>query len=314
MSSIYKFCSSSETLLQSCIDKAAPINANNKWVQKFGLKRQNTEETNAIVVETNPQRLQGDDISTMDVNMETEVEDLSVKVDGDFFELLESDPISNFENMVLECVNNQKLLIDVSEKLSINTIEKITNHIFANNNVNYDFLQCFYQSFLPVYLKRDYTWFSLDLLVKSHIKDLKQFDKLIVLLIRSSDVPKKLLEDFFQTLNEECKKTFFLKIIEIDLSLKEFQHNLLLIHTAYKDVETDSKIQNFIYKNIIQYGPNCSTDKTFGRLLLAFIQFQNKIGIIKDYEKVERIVENHCTPFKRPCLNCLRENLDKYGN
>lgn len=314
MSNIYKLSSSSEALLQSCIEKAGPPDRNNKWVRNFGLQRQNTEEINSIVVENNAQNHQGDGISTMDVEMETEAEDLNAKVDDDFFELLESDPISNFNNMVLECLKNEKLLIEISEKLSVNAMEKICTHIFANNDIEVDFLRSFYQCFLPVYLKRDYSWFSLDLLVKSHNKNPKEFDNLIILLIKSINIPNKLLEDFYQTLNEEEKKIMLFKIIEIDFSSEEFLHNLLLIYTAYKEVNTDLKIQDFIYKNIIQYGPNCTTEKTFGRLLLAFLQFQNKIGLVKDYEKVERIIENHCTPFKKPCINCLRENLDKYSN
>lgn len=315
MSYTYKVSASSETLLQSCIAKAAPINANNKWVQKFGPKRQNTEEilqeTEEILIENNPQNLQGEDISTMDVEMQMEVENSGV--DDDFMNLLESDPISNFDAMVIECLKNQELLTNISKKLSVTAIEKISNYIFANK-VNNEFLQCFYQCFLPVYLKRDYSWFSLDLLVKSRIKNPKLFDKLIIVLIKSVNIPNKLLEDFFQTLNEEHKKKLLFKIIEIDFNLEQFVHNLLLLHTAYKEVTPDSDIQNFIYKNIIQYGPSCTTEKTFGRLLFTFLQFQNKIGIVKDYDNMERIIENHCTPFKRPCVNCLRENFNKYNN
>lgn len=308
----YKLCKSSEKLLHNCIEKAAPLNTSNKWVLQFDHKRQFAEEINIIIIDNDSENQQEEVNPIFDAKKDTVVDNSSLKTDDDFLELLELDPISNFDCMVQECLKNKNLIIDICDKLSTNAIEKLSTHIFGSNSVNYDFVKSFYESFLPMYLKRDYSWFSLDLLVKSSTYNEKLFDKLTILLIKSVDIPNKVLEDFFQTLNEANKKLLLFKIMEIDLNLEQFSHNLFLIYTAYKQVKVDCKIQNFIYKNIIQFGPNCKTEKTFGRLLLTFLQHQNNIGIIKDYDKVERIVENHCTPFKKPCINCLKENTEKY--
>lgn len=313
MSHIWTFAQSSEGLLKRCIDAAAPEDPGNKWVKHLKRKRLNPIISDSIINAGNVKIYKEDCEPLPDVKEEVKPEILESEIDDTLFENIENDPIYHLDFLIEKCVLNQKLVIELAEKLSGSTVEKICNHLFSKKDANVIFLQYFYELFFPTYLKREYSLFSLDLLIKAENSNPLLFKKLLQILFKNLEIPSKVLQDFFQNLNEQKKIEFTSNLIETDLSNKEFSHHLFTIYIAYKDSKKNDRINNFIFTNLIKNSQNCVSEKNYGRLLLLFLQVM-KENPRNDMKKLENVMEIHRTPFKKPCLNIFKEILDRYRN
>lgn len=310
MSLSWTFAPSSEALLKRCLDAAAPENLENKWVKHFKKKRLNLLKSEPKPNNSVDKIKKGDIALLPDAKEDTKPVILYSEIDETFFESIETEPIFHFDFLVEKCVKDHKLFIELAEKLSGNTVEKICNHILSKKEVNEIFLEQFYTSFFPAYLEQEYSLVSLDLLVRAEKSNPSLFKKLLKLLFKNIEIPSKLFQDFFETLNEHKKSEFTSSLLEIDLSPKEFNHHLFTIYIAYKDSKKTDRINNFIFTNLLRNCEDCVSNKNYGKLILVFLQVM-KDNPRNDIKKLEKVLEMHRSPFKKPCLNIFNEIVNK---
>uniref|UniRef100_A0A1E1W0S0 Fanconi Anaemia group E protein C-terminal domain-containing protein n=1 Tax=Pectinophora gossypiella TaxID=13191 RepID=A0A1E1W0S0_PECGO len=310
---MWTFSSSSQSLLKRCLDVAAPAEADNKWVKKFKRKEEKSVENETKKDENNKNNV----VEVFDSDLESRESEKQEKSTSDSYEELlenlDTEIELKFDFLQEKCLAYPDFITKLPEKLSTSAIEKICKLLFDKSDVDKQFLDMFYQKFFPTLLKRDNSWFSLDLLVKAEIAHPVAFGKLLPMLLKDIEIPNKVLQEFYQILNEGKKAIFMKKIVETDLTAEEFEHNLFTIHTAYKNCIKNMQTQKSIQNLLVKYSERCSSDKNYGKLLLSFLQEQKNM-VTKDIEKLDKAVDMHKTPFKKPCLNVLKEIIEKCKN
>nr|XP_053622745.1 uncharacterized protein LOC128682188 [Plodia interpunctella] len=308
--SIWTFSSSSEEKAERCIAAAQPPDETNKWIQRFGLK--NCYRPNITSNNLNQNKTIISNVQTIDEDSDvSENDDLNVEHFNELLESIQSEPVSKFPLLVTETLLDHRLLRHLAEKLNSNTAEKIINHIYENKDLNTEFVERIHQYFIPVLLHKEHGWFTLDMVLKSFRIYPKCFDILLKIILKDVQISNQVLQDLFENFNEKETYDVLLILMELELTTQEFLHNILGIYIAYKHCKKTVETQNWVYKQILQHGNGCANDKNYGKLLLAFLQTEKETQTLKNYGSIEKILEVHRSPFKRPCMNLLQELMIK---
>ncbi|XP_060808416.1 uncharacterized protein LOC132903661 [Amyelois transitella] len=306
MSAIWTFSPSSEEVLERCIAAAQNPEQTNKWILRFGQKNvkkrnitsiNNDHESSSIVPEKRPAFKKNEVL-----NSERFVE---------LTELIQNEPLAKFDHLVSECAKNNKLLIYLANKLCVGAVEKIVNHTYEDKSLDPMFIEDFHKYFIPTLLRKEHSWFALDMLIKSRKIYPEAFELLLKIIIKDTDITSKVLQDLVENLNEEQLTDFFILLMNIELSKEEFIHNLFSIYTAYIGCNKNLDVQNWVLAQLTKYGHSCISEKNYGKLLLAFLQSENESLSFKNYKSVEQVLEIHRSPFRRPCMMLLKEILEK---
>ncbi|XP_041983794.1 uncharacterized protein LOC121736573 [Aricia agestis] len=304
-SNIWQFSASSKTQLERCL-AAAQYDNQNKWIQKFKILQPVTDETTRAQVDT--QSIELMEVNEIPDSPETENAVATNAVEQqqmDFFEeVVDADPLAHFDKIVEMCLRDKSVYNLLISNLSPVSLQKLCNHIFSTKDVKKEFLESFYKYFLPVYFKKEHTWFSLDILVKAKECHGEQFGNLLLILLNEKDFPSNILQEFVSTLDLKEQNSFITSIADYDISNEMFLHNLYTIFITYKECHKDENIQNYILKKLTQLSDVCSTDKNYGRFLLTYIQNSK---CTSNLVVLEKLVEAHRSAFKRPCINALSQ-------
>ncbi|XP_047542911.1 uncharacterized protein LOC125075258 [Vanessa atalanta] len=301
--SLWQFSESSLPLLKRCIE-ASKLDLNNKWIKRFGsynhldMKNVVNENDNKAIPIPSPENTNTD-------NKETLIQDKDEISDDIWREIIDIDPISQFDYLVENCLKHSALYTMLAEKLSLTSVEKLCNHIFETNVLNLTFLQKFYTSFLPVYLKREYTRTSLDIIIKAEKYNSDIFKYLLELIIKDTELPGQVIQQYISTIDTKSQLELMKNIILFNLSNEVFMHHLYSIHILYKNCEKTDYIQQFILTKLSNVSQHCVNDKNYGRLLLTYLQAQKKFN--KNYTVIQKIIDLHRSPFKKPCMNAFNE-------
>lgn len=309
---LWQFSESNQPLLRKCLE-AATFDGNNQWVQKFGCRTDNFQQNNAGL-DTNPVIISDGEnpnnnsaIECMEIDESPVFIPVKVKMEKEDFwrEILELDPVDEFELIVEKCLKNTNLYIFLAEESPIVFIEKLCKHICETKDINSEFLENFYNIFFPVLLKREEKRESIDLLVKAKYHPIF-FKKLLIIIVKDIALPEKFLHDFVSLFNETEKTEFITLLTQKDISKEVFIHHLSTIHLCYKNCKKNNEIQNYILSKLVEISEECVSEKIYGRFLLNFLQC-HKDFCTNILSTVEKIVETHKSAFKKPCLNVLSE-------
>ncbi|XP_046976109.1 uncharacterized protein LOC124542206 [Vanessa cardui] len=299
--SLWQFSEASLPLLKRCIEASKP-DLNNKWIKRFGtfnqLDMKNTvKENDNITIPLSEH--------TNSVDKETLIQE-KVEISEDIWqEMSDIDPISQFDYLVENCLKHSALYALLAENLPLTSVEKLCNHIFETNIINLTFLQKFYTLFLPVYLKREYTRTSLDILIKAEKYNSDMFKYLLELIIKDIDLPGQIIQQYISTIDSKCQLELMKNIISFNLSNEVFVHHIYSIHVLYKNCEKTDFIQQFILTKLANISQLCVNDKNYGRLLLTYLQAKKKYST--NYTVIQKIIDLHRSTFKKPCLNAFNE-------
>ncbi|PZC72757.1 hypothetical protein B5X24_HaOG210684 [Helicoverpa armigera] len=304
MSYIWTFAPESKALLQSCLNAAGPQDESNKWFQKFG--PQNLDLINktidTIVVNDSPE------IDDKPATQENQDEDI-LNAAQEFLDP-EIDIISKFGDLVENCKKTPKLLEDLAKNLPTATAEKLFKHILDTKDISRDFLTIFYKYFTPHYIRRENSRFCTEILLETYKKYPVHFKLAFKVILKDLEVQNTVVNDFILHLEPKNLTDLLEFISDLQLSSEQFCHNLFTILTAYKTCNKTDIIQNYILSYLKTYPDTCSSDKNFGKLMLAYLQNEKACKNKIDCELLEGIVERHKSPFKRPCLSILKEIKD----
>ncbi|XP_061727338.1 uncharacterized protein LOC133532604 [Cydia pomonella] len=226
-----------------------------------------------------------------------------------FCESVEAEPVARFDYMLEEGTKNNMLFKILAERLSSHAVERICKHMFESKNLKMLELDSFFCNFFPIYLKRAYSWFSLDIMVKANKAYPLSFRSLMLILLQDLEISNTMINDFVLTLDEAGKYEFMSIVMELELSTEEFIHNLISITSAYKGAEKTDRLQHYIYNSLIQYSTHCLSDWNYGRLLLAYLHSISHGQCSFDIRMMERLIEMHRSPFKRPCMAVLGDAI-----
>ncbi|CAB3234748.1 unnamed protein product [Arctia plantaginis] len=299
---IWTFSPDSKPLLEQCLNAAAmlPPDNNNKWLLRFGPKNLDLiKKTDDIDLTEDFPEL---DITDRPAENQENIQKLvEVLIDPDF------DIVSKFHLIYEKCKEKPKLLTKLAENLPSDIIEKLTYHIFDTTNKSNQFLQYFYEYFVPVYIKKSNSRLCTELLLKANKLHTDCFKILLKVILKDTDIQNTIINDFICTLNVDQQTKLLTDINNIELSGEEFSHNVFNIYTAYKSCNKTENIQNTILSLLKTHSVHCSADKSYGKLLLAYLQQEKIFKTNSNYVEIEKIIEIHKSPFKRPCHSVLEE-------
>lgn len=309
MSDIWTFSASSQQQLLRCIKSAKPPNENNKWLIRFGRRNidSNFARDRSNLVEEITIDLSAPDVDNPLPAEEPDKVASSPENYEEILEVIEQEPVLKFQYLVEESMKNSNLLVKLARSLSLASIEKISRHIFDSIYKNSLFIQQFHELFIPELLKRELNWLSLDVVVRSHQVYPESFKILLNIIVKDTQISNKVLQDLVASFSEKEMTKLMSDISEIELTTEQFLHNIFSIYMIYKDCEKATHIQNYINSITSQNYHHCISDKNFGRLLLSFLQAQKQLKCHLDFVNMERIIESHRSPFKRPCAMVLNE-------
>ncbi|XP_050360283.1 uncharacterized protein LOC126780066 [Nymphalis io] len=302
--SLWQFSESSLPLLRRCIE-ASKLDQNNKWVQRFGSFNHEKEAENVKESDNNAAISIPVLEHTNSHSLETLIlEEVEIS-DNIWQEMIDIDPISQFDYLVENCLKHSALYPMLAAKLSLTSVEKLCSHIFKTDIINLTFLEKFYTLFLPVYLKREYTRTSLDIIIKAEKFNSVIFKYLLELMIKDTELSAQVLQQYISTMDIKCQSELMKNIISFNLSNDVFIHHLYSIHILYKNCEKTDSIQNYVLSKLSNASQQCVNDKNYGRLLLTYLQAQKKFST--NYTVVQKIIDLHRSPFKKPCMNAFNE-------
>lgn len=264
MANIWSFSPESKSLLQRCLNAAAPPDESNKWLQKFGPRNldliKDFEDT--IVVNDSP------DTTHSPIVQDKQDEDILIVVqeflDPDF------DLVLRFDYFVNKCIKTPKLLTNLAQNLPTNTVERLFQHIFDSNDLNNQFLEYFYVNFLHTYIKRDNSRFCTNALLKIYNKYPQYLKLALKVILKDLEVKNNVVNNFISNLNANDQTEFLNLITDIEFTSEEFSHNLFNIYTAYKSCLKSDFLQNCMFLCLKKHSNFCCNDKNYGKLLLSF--------------------------------------------
>lgn len=304
MSDIWKFAASSEPAMERCVSMAGPRDKRNKWLQEFKQKHCDSDFGNSLY------RLLKGTQEALDAKEDELLKKDKLKEEykyDEFYESVEAEPIARFDFMLEQGSKHIALFQILAERLSEPSVEKICKHLFETKIKNTHYVTNFYRNFFPVYLKRPYSCFSLDILVKANKAHPSAFRQLLQTLLKDPEISNIMINDFVATLNAAGSTEFLNMVIELELTAVEFANHLISIYSAYKTCEKPERIQTYVYNSLVKYSTDRANDWNYGRLLLAYLHASNEAKSNLDLALMERLIERHQTPYKRPCITVLRE-------
>lgn len=300
---LWKFSESSQPLLKRCLEASSTIDADNIWVQKFGHLLQNrnlvknaNESERKEIKAPSPTRV--DSKATVIIEKEDVPEEL-------LQDILESDPVSRFDFIVENCLNNSRLYNKLAKQLPLTSIEKLCDHIFQTENVESKFLGNFYKIFLPEYLKREHSISSIDMLLKANKYNSEYFNNFLELLIKDTELPSQVFQQFISIIDKNNQIELMENIVLYDLSNDVFIHHLHSIYLLYKNCQKTEYLQKHILLKLSNASHQCASDTNYGRLLLNFLQTQK--NFTSNFDAIEKIINKHRSPFKKPCINAFND-------
>lgn len=301
MSHIWTFAPEHQSLLQRCLNAASPPNPCNKWLQTFGPQNLDliNKTNDTIIVADSPE-------CVPDPETQENVDD-SVTIDIVQFLDPDVDILSKIDDLVEKCLKTPKLLIKLAETLPTSTAEKLIEHVISAEALKTDFLQIFYKYFIPAYIKRENSRFCTDILLKTHAKYPQLLKITLKIILKDVEIENNVINDFFTNLNSNELTKLLEFISDVDFSPEQYTHNLFSIYTAYKSCTKTDNIQNYMFTLLKHCNNFSSSDKNYGKLMLAFLQQEKGLKKNIDILLLEELVERHKTPFKRPCLSILNE-------
>lgn len=300
---LWKFSESSQPLLKRCLEASSTIDPDNIWVQKFGHLLQkrnlgkNENESERKEIKT-PSPTKVDSKATVIVEKEDVPEEL-------FQDIVESDPVSRFDFIVENCLNDSNLYKKLAKQLPVISIEKLCNHIFQTENVQSKFLKDFYKIFLPEFLKREHSISSIDMLLKAKKYKSEYFNYFLELLIKDTDLPSQVFQQYITIIDKHNQIELMKNIVLYDLSNDVFIHHLHSIYLLYKNCPKTEHLQKHIFLKLSNASQQCASDTNYGRLLLNFIQ--NQKNFTSNFAAIEKVINKHRSPFKKPCLNAFND-------
>lgn len=312
MSNIWRFSSSSEPLVRKLIETANTLNDNNKWSEKFrhvteACRNYFSDENTIAALSDDNENLEGPELNiTPEIACEIGEELMDTNFDADFCNCIEAEPVTRFDFMMEECLKHPNLINALANHLSVNAIEKIFDTILLRTDVGLEFVSIFIQMFFPIFLKREQSWLALDLLLKTNKAFPESFKPLLIQLMSDVNIPSNILQELLQS-SVDLQKEFLGIILHINFTEEMFKHHLYALYIAYKDCIKTETIQNFMQTKLIENAPRCSDEKNYGRLLLTFLQAQKGLTFQTNCITLQRVIEQHKSSFKRPCMTVLNE-------
>ncbi|CAK1547902.1 unnamed protein product [Leptosia nina] len=293
---MYQFTSSSMLILERCIDLAKQRNETNQWNQKFSLK---SSYSNEFI--NNLDAKEGAQLKELNYAHEEIILDPSINNEQKYKDIL-TDPIAYIDVILEEGSLDNILLIFLSENLTDMDVERLSGHILEDR-VNLRFIENFFTYFLPNCFKRENSRLSLDLLIRAFKSYPAKFHLLLQRTL-DTEMDCHIFQEFTSILTPQELSAIMKSFIEFDLSVDVLIRHMFAFVSCYKSCIKDVKINNFVVVKLNEAAEKCTADKQYGRLLLTYLQNKNdnfKLSLLK------RIVDNHRSPFKRPCLNMLNE-------
>lgn len=302
MSNIWKFSPENELLLQRCLNSAPPLDDNNKWVLKFGIRNPD------LLPKTTGNNIANDSPSYDDISIVQE--QLNEKNSTILEEVLdpEFDIKANFFELVNICLKEPNSLTKLAETLPKNTVETLYTLIFESNDLNTEFLELFFEKFSPAYIKRDSSRFSSNILNKTFEIYPQYLKYTIKAIFNDLDIENNVVLDFISSLSPQNQSEFLLMLS--NMNIMPIENHILSIYTAYKTSNKIDSDQYFILKCLKNYSNLCINNKNYGKLMLAYLQCEKSLKrdiISNDFVE---LIEIHKTPFKKPCLNLFKEIKD----
>ncbi|KAH9635892.1 hypothetical protein HF086_002452 [Spodoptera exigua] len=301
MSHIWTFAPESQALLNRCLNAASPPDPGNKWLQKFG--PQNLD----LIKKSNETIIVNDSPEYDDVPATQENTDANLTNDVEHFLDPEISILTKFEGLVGKSIKTPKILGKLADTLPTSTAEQWIEHILSAESLNTDFLTLFYKYFIPTYVKRENSRFCTDTLIKTHEKYPQLLKISLKIILKETERENNVINDFFSSLNADELTNLIEFISDIDLNSEQYTYILFNIHTAYKSCNKTDNVQNYIFSLLKNCNNFCSSDKNYGKILLAYLQHEKKLRRNIDIILLEELVERHKTPFKRPCLSIIND-------
>ncbi|XP_050556726.1 uncharacterized protein LOC126911823 [Spodoptera frugiperda] len=301
MSHIWIFAPESQSLLQRCLNAASPPDPSNKWLQTFGPQNLDliNKTNDTIIVADSPEN---DPVSETQENV-----DDNLTIDIEQFLDPDVDILLKIDDLVEKCLKTPKILVKLAETLPTSVAEKFIEHIITAEELKTDFLQIFYKYFIPTYIKRENSRFCTNILLKTHAKYPHLLKITLKIILKDVEIENNVINDFFTNSNSDELTKLLEFISDVDFSPEQYTHNLFSIYTAYKSCTKTENIQNYMFTLLKHCNNFSSSDKNYGKLMLAFLQQEKGLKKNIDVLLLEELVERHKTPFKRPCLSILNE-------
>lgn len=308
LSYIWTFSPVSRPLLERFLNAASmlPPDDTNKWLQRFGhINTDLSKETDHTASIEDCLELE---IIPNPVDLQKDVEMLEDV--GELVQVLldkETHIESKFDHIFKKCRVTPKLLAKLAENLPSDIIEKLTFHIFDTTNNCNEFLKYFYQYFVPVFIRKHNSRLCTELLIKTNKLHMDCFKIILKVILQDINIQNSVLNDYILTLNGDQQTKLLNDIYNIDVSDKEFLHNVFNIYTAYRTCNKTESLQKKLFSLLKSHSLHCSANKSYGKLLLAYLQQEKDLKINCNYKEIENIIEIHTSSFKRPCLSILEE-------
>ena len=166
----------------------------------------------------------------------------------------------------------------------------------------------FYKYFLHSYIKRENSRFCTDILLQTYLKYPEYLKIALKVILKDLDIPNSVFKDFILNLNPINQSDLLETLSDIQFTAEEFSHNIFNIYTAYKSCSKTDSIQKYIISCLKIYSNFCYNDKNFGRIFLAYLQFERCMKRNVDCSVLEDLIERHKSPFKRPMFVSVKRN------
>ncbi|OWR49050.1 hypothetical protein KGM_212959 [Danaus plexippus plexippus] len=315
MTQPWKFSESSQDLLERFVKSSEKI-GRSKWVKEFGHKTTDLLETyNLTGVDRDDTFVISSDESSSDTIILGDKND-----EGDEMQSIPTqfsqdvavrEPVTHIDYIMKKCRKDPRSYNLLASNLTEGDMEKLLEHIL-NSTLDHNFTDKILMELLPTYLKKYPSRNSIDLLIKTREKNI--FNNLFEVIMKDTDIQSVVLQEYTSVLKSNADKSDLLNnIISYNISDEVFTYHLETILIMYKDCNKTKDINCFILTKLTQTSQNGATDKNYGRLLHLYLQNLrcNPAEAASCLENLEKLIDTHHSPFRRPCINIFNE-IKKY--
>ncbi|CAG9577690.1 unnamed protein product [Danaus chrysippus] len=310
MTQPWKFSESSQDLLERFVKSSEKI-GRNKWVRKFGHRTTELLESYHItVVDRDDTFVISSDESSSDTiitgDKNNEVDEIQSIADKFSQDVAVREPVSHIDYIMKKCYKDPKNYNLLADSLSEADMEKFLEHIL-NNAVDNTFTERILTELLPTYLKKYPSRNSIDLFIKTRDKNI--FKHILEIIMKDIEIERVILQEYTSLLKSTEKSDLLNNIITFNISDEVFTHHLETILMIYKDCNKTKDINHFILTKLTQTAQNGANDKNYGRLLHLYLQNikHNPEEAASCLENLEKVIDIHQSPFRRPCVNTFND-------
>lgn len=211
-----------------------------------------------------------------------------------------------FAEIVKECDKDAYLLPILVSFIEMENSLKLIRYSLLQEKLPPQYSLVVYTKILSYMSERVTPKNSLDLLKAAFMWSSDLFLRHTIPAMLLDDICEEPLLNFVKNLGKNNKNKVMVSVAKYPLNTDRFMKHLQTVYELYRDCEKTMQIQEYIRESLLLFSDLCCSDKTYGRLLLSYLQSAGKDGFIIDFCVLKVLVKNHQTIFKKACEAALR--------